>query len=267
MKRRISLRMVFSLVFLISLAGLVLAMGPIAQAQSTQSSSISAEVTEALGRMNKALLSNGVTFQAVTLRAYAGPNGELLHIVHKVKITARRPDRLRVDATGDDGSTKMFYDGAKLVIYGVDRKQYATLPVSGEIENMVDAAESRFGLDMPLADFVSNDPQKTFLAGLSSGVQVGTSTIDGVGCRHFFFSQAPDLEMELWLEDNEKSLPRRLIATYTSLPGRPSFIAELSNWGLSTKPADSEFTFEAPAGVTQVELASGTSEAAGKAAK
>jgi hypothetical protein len=64
--------------------------------------------------------------------------------------------------------------------------------------------------------------------------------------------------MELWLEDNERSLPRRLIVTYESLPGRPRFIAELSNWDF-TGPPDTAFVFQPPAGVTQVEMAAGSS--------
>ena len=80
-------------------------------------------------------------------------------------------------------------------------------------------------------------------------------TIDGVRCNHFFFVQAADdLELELWLEDNERALPRRFVVTYRSLPGRPIFIAELSDWDFSIQAPDSDFVFQPPAGVTQVEL-------------
>ena len=60
--------------------------------------------------------------------------------------------------------------------------------------------------------------------------------------------------MELWVEDNERALPRRVFITYRSLPGHPTFLAELSDWDLSIHPTDAEFTFQPPAGVTQVEI-------------
>ena len=208
-----------------------------------------------LGRMNKTLLANDFSFESHTLRAYAGPNGELLHIAHQIKTVVRRPDRLLVDATGDDGSTKMFFDGIDLVVYSVDGKQYVRIHAPGKIEEMVDVAESRLGVDFPLADFMSSDPQKAFLAGVTTGGQVGTATIDGIRCRHFFFVQPPDLEIELWLEDSDKALPRRLVVTYQTLPGRPRFIAELSNWDFSSHHPDTDFVFQPPAGVKQVELA------------
>jgi hypothetical protein len=256
MRNRNSFWVRFALVFSGSLAGFLLAVGPTARAQNPQDTAISADASEMLGCMSKALLANDFSFESRTLRAYAGPNGELLHIAHKTRTTVRRPDRLLVDATGDDGSTKMFYDGIDLVIYSVEGKQYARVHASGSIEQMLDVAESHLGVDFPLADFLSNDPQKSTLTGITSGGQVGTATIDGVRCRHLFFIQSPDLELELWLEDNDRALPRRLVVTYQSLPGRPRFFAELSNWDFSSHHADTDFVFQPPPGVVQVELAS-----------
>lgn len=98
----------------------------------------------------------------------------------------------------------------------------------------------KMGVDFPLADFVTDAPDKAFLFGVTSGQQVGLATIDGIVCRHLLFAQPPGLELELWVENNERSLPRRLIVTYRSEAGEPSFIAELSDWNLDihrTPPA------------------------------
>ena len=225
-----------------------------ARAEDPTAALIGEEANTALARMNKTLMSKEFSFRSHTVRAYVGSNGELLHIAHTAKIVVRRPDRLLVDATGDDGATKMLYDGKTLVVYDVTQKQYASVPAPGNIDAMLDLAENRMGADFPLADLLSGNPEKSVLAGVTSGGQVGTATIDGVSCRHFYFIQAPDLEMELWVEDNERALPRRVFITYRSLPGHPTFLAELSDWDLSIHPTDAEFTFQPPAGVTQVEM-------------
>src|SRR5436309_697632 len=119
MRLRNGLWACLAILILGNLTGL-LAIGPAAHAQSVQSSPVSAEVTEALARMNKTLQAEKFSFRANTTRAYAGPNGELLHIGHKLEIAVHRPDRLLVNAMGDDGSSKMFYDGKNLTVYGVD---------------------------------------------------------------------------------------------------------------------------------------------------
>lgn len=243
------------------------AMVAAARADSPQQAGVSEEASAALARMGKTLMATQFSFNTYAMRAYAGPNGELLHIVHATKTVVRRPDRLLVDVTGDDGSTKMFYDGKTLVAYNVDQKKYVSIPVPGKLEEMVDAAEKSLGTDFPLADLLTDNPEQSILSGITSGGQVGTATIDGVLCRHFFFNQSPDLELELWLEDNDRSLPRRVVVTYRSLPGHPTFVAELSNWDFAIHPTDAEFVFQPPAGAVKVDLTAKSSTTPAPAAK
>jgi hypothetical protein len=215
---------------------------------------LSADVSAAFARMGKALQAKEFSFRSHTTRAYTGPNGELLHISHTAKVVVRRPDRLLVESVGDDGATTMVYDGKNVVLYNVGQKKYVGIPATGSIETVLDVVAQRVGTDFPLADLLTTDPDKSVLAGVTSGGQVGTAMIDGVRCNHYFFIQMPDLDMELWLEDNAKSLPRRVFITYRSMPGRPTFMADLSEWNLSAHPADADFTFKPPAGVEQVAL-------------
>jgi hypothetical protein len=112
----------------------------------------------------------------------------------------------------------------------------------------------KLGVDFPLADFLTNNPDKSFLSGVVTGREVNTVTIDGVPCRHLLFTQPPGIELELWLEKNEKALPRRLVVTYRSEPGQPSVIVEFSDWNFSIHPSDAEFAFQPPDGATRVDL-------------
>ena len=244
-----------ALVLVAGIASLSLSVISTARGESAQETAIGPDALDALTRMGKTLSAKQFSFQSRTLRSYAGPNGEMLHIAHATKTIYNRPDRLLVSVTGDDGSIKILYDGKTLVLYAVEAKQYVSLPVSGGIDKALDLLEERTGTDYPLADLLSDDPEKAVASGITSGGKVGISTIDGVRCNHFFFLQgSDDLDLELWLEDNERALPRRFVATYRSLPGRPIFIAELSNWDFSIQAPDSDFVFQPPAGGTQVEL-------------
>ena len=76
-------------------------------------------------------------------------------------------------------------------------------------------------VDFPLADFVTDAPDKSFLSGVTSGREINTVTIDGVPCRHLLFTQPPGIELELWIEKNDTAVPRRLIVTYRSEPAQP----------------------------------------------
>jgi len=183
------------------------------------------------------------------------------------KVTVRRPDRMMIDLTGDDGATKLYYNGKTVVIYGVETKKYVTTPAPVSIQAMIEKNVGNGSLDFPLADFLTSAPDKSFLAGIKSGSEVTTVTIDGVPCRHLLFTQSPGVEIELWVEKNERALPRRLVATWRSEPGQPSFIAEMYDWDLSIHPTDADFTFQPPAGAVQTEAKIPTPAPAPKGAR
>jgi hypothetical protein len=227
---------------------------PAGHTASPPKPAISEDARAAVAQMGRSLLATQFSFQAHTLRVYADTNGELLHIAHSTKVTVRRPDRLAIAVTGDDGSTKLFYNGRTVVLFGVETKQYSSLPVPNTIQGMMKEVMGRLGVDFPLADFLTENPAKSFLYGVTSGRYVNTVTIDGVLCRHLLFLQPPGVELELWLEKNDRSLPRRLIVTYRDLPGQPNFVAELSDWDFSIQPTDADFEFQPPAGAKEVAL-------------
>ena len=217
---------------------------------------LSEEASAALMRMGQTLRgAEQFSFQARTIRVYADANGQPLHIFHTLKVVVHRPNRMLVDVSGDDGSSKLVFDGKTAVIYSAAQKKYASIPVpEGTIQAMMKEAMGRLGVDFPLADFLTEAPDKAFLAGISSGRVVDTVTIDGSPYLHLFFSQPPGIELELWLAKDNQSLPRRLIVTYRDLPGQPNFIAEFSDWNLDIHPSDAEFTFQPPADAEQIQL-------------
>ena len=215
---------------------------------------ISEGARSALSRMSATLSAAEYFFQARTIRVSANDGGTLLHIAHEFKVTVRKPDRLLVDGTGDDGPRRLLYNGTETVLALDGGKKYARIPVPTTIEGMIQVVVGHFGVDFPLADFLMESPDRAFLKSVTAGREVGMVTMDGIPCRHFIFSQPPGIDLELWLEANDRSLPRRLIVTYRNLPGAPNFIAEMSNWNFSVHPVDAQFEFSPPEGAERVDF-------------
>jgi hypothetical protein len=217
---------------------------------------ISEEATAALQHMGQTLgAADQFSFQANTIRVYSEANGEPLHIFHTLKVTVHRPNRMLAEISGDDGSAKLFFDGKNATLYSATEKKYVSIPIpEGTIEGMLREAVGRIGVDFPLADFLSDAPNKAFLTGVTAGQVANTVTIDGAPSDHLFFSQPPGIELELWVQKNDQALPQRLIVTYRSLPGEPNFIAEFADWDFNTRPTDADFTFQPPADAVQVAL-------------
>lgn len=215
---------------------------------------IAPEAKNAVQVMGKTLANGGFSFREQTIREYTDANGQPLHIFHSANVLVRRPDRLAVDGTGDDGATKVAYDAKNLTLYSVNTKRYATLAASGPLGKMLAEASKKMGMDFPLADLLAENPDAAFLAGITSGYVVNTVSIDGVQCLHMFFEQPPGIELELWTEKNDQALPRRLIVTYRSIPGEPRFIAMMSGWKTGINPPNSDFELHVPEDATKVEL-------------
>jgi len=245
--------------FAVVLAGMALCAvggGVPALAQTAQSvqPAMGGEAANALLQMGQTLQSKEFSFKAQTIRVFEDADAQPLHIFHTMNVLVRRPDRLAIQVTGDDGSAKLFYDGKTLTVFNAEKNTYASVPAPNNLQEMLKDVVARHNIDFPLADFVAEAPNKAFLTGVTTGREVGTAMIDGKPTRHLFFTQTPGIELELWVDKDEKALPRRLIVTYRLLHGQPSFVAQFSDWNFNVHPSDAEFTFQPPAGATKVEL-------------
>jgi hypothetical protein len=245
--------------YVVLAVGLAMLCGSVAVAAPPPKPTISDDARAAVAQMGKTLLAKEFSFHARTIRPYANENGVLLHIEHDFKITVRRPDRMLIDANGDDGPRKLFYDGKTAVLALDAGSRYATLPVPDTITKMMYVVMGRFRLDFPLADFLTDAPDKAFLHGITSGRVVNKVTIDGVPCVHLVFSQPPGIELELWLEA-DRGVPRRLIVIDNDAPGKPNFTAELSDWDFTVHPADTDFAFTPPNGAKELDFGTVLSE-------
>ncbi|MEI1252383.1 DUF2092 domain-containing protein [Rhizobium aouanii] len=217
---------------------------------------ISDEAATAVAQMGKTLLASDLTITARTISVYLDQSGQPLHIFHTMKITVRRPDRIAVEFTGDDGKHDLFYDGKAASVFLPDSKKYATIPASGDIPSALNEVTTKLDLDFPLSVLFAASPDRVLLNDAMAAWQVGTASIDGVDCRHLFFSQKSGIDLELWVEKNSAATPRRLVVTYPLLQGQPSFVAEFTSWKTQPPLSNSEFTFDPPAGAKKIDLTS-----------
>jgi hypothetical protein len=215
---------------------------------------ISEHASAAVAQMSKTLLAPELSFTARTIHVYLDESGQPLHIFHTMKVVAHRPDRLKVEVTGDDGSYDLFYDGKSVSIFSPDSKTYAVIPAPGGIPSALKAVTEKLNLDLPLTNFFAASPDQPLLRGVVAGWEVGTAKIDGIEFRHLFLYEGAGTDLELWVEKNSAAIPHRLVVTYRSLPGQPNFIAEFTNWDTQAHPSDAVFTFQPPADAKPIEL-------------
>lgn len=224
-------------------------------AQDDKKPKLSEAIMAQVERMGETLRADHYSVRVRTIRVNGERQGEPIHIFHTMKILVDRPNKALIDVNGDDGANKIVFDGKAATLFSAAKNQYATIPIpQGTIQGMIDEMAGKLGVDMPLADLIGDSPTKDFLAGVESGQVINTVMIDGLPYVHLLFHQPPGIFLELWLAKDAPVVPRRLIVTYSQLPGAPRFIAEFSDWSFSGRPATSEFEFQVPQGATPIEL-------------
>jgi hypothetical protein len=193
------------------------------------------------------------SFRARDMMDEVTDSGMKIQLGSTKRIAVRRPDRITAQLVGDGLNERIWYDGRTLSIHDRDENVYAVLEVPDNIDQMIDYVARTFGVVMPLADLLFSDLQESTLRDVWFGFYVGRHDVLGVPCHHLAFRQNA-VDWQIWIEDSDKPLPRKLVITYKSLPGQPEFIAFLDEWNLSPELPDEIFVFTPPTGATKIDM-------------
>ena len=146
------------------------------------------------------------------------------------------------------------YDGKNFTVYAPVLGFYATVPAPPTNREVLDTLYNKFGIALPLEDlFRWNDPDSIRTENLKSGYKLGTATLDGVKTDHYVFREA-EVDWEVWIQQGDQPLPRKVVIVDRTDPTHPTFIARLA-WNVNPPLSDADFTFKPNATDKPVELA------------
>lgn len=178
---------------------------------------------------------------------------------HKVATTktvetqVRRPDRVRMEVQSPKRSRGFWYDGQSLTLLDRVGNLYGTVAVPASIDQVIDAANDQFGINLPLEDLLVNDPYASATAGIQGGAYFGRVEVLGTPCQHIAFS-TDRVDWQLWIEDGPKPLPRKLVITYKQEANAPQYTAIFSDWKLKSGLPDKIFVFTPPKGSARIDI-------------
>ena len=162
-----------------------------------------------------------------------------------------RPNRLKVDVSGDIKNRAYYFDGAQFTIVAKDLNVYARKPVSGNLHDFATRLLDE-GVDMPLIDFLYNGAAGDLLDDVRVGKVVGDTVIDGETVTHLAFRQ-PDVDWQLWVSQGAQALPRKILITTRYEVGDPQYQAVM-RWNSQPKIAASDFSYTPAKGFTEIKV-------------
>lgn len=167
-------------------------------------------------------------------------------------IVQRRPDRLRAEVTSDLQQRLYLYDGASFTLFARRVNYYATIPAPANLGELTDTLDEKYGLEVPLVDLFYWGGERA-RPSLTSAIDVGPSQVEGVTCEHYAFRQ-DGVDWQLWIQQGDYPLPRKLVITTTSDEAHPQF-SSVMTWNLAPSYNDAAFKFVPPADARKIVFA------------
>ncbi len=178
--------------------------------------------------------------------------GEKLQLNSYATVLMERPSRVHMTRRGKFADVELFYDGAKLTLYGKTANAYFQKDLAGSTDDAMAALESGIGLDLPGADLLLAAPYDALAGGVTSSGYYGKAYIQGIECHHLAFRKA-NVDWQIWIKAGGEPLPMKYVITTKWLTGAPEYSVQLSNWNTKPVVAAGEFTFVPPKGAARLQ--------------
>jgi hypothetical protein len=169
-----------------------------------------------------------------------------------VDMIAERPNHLRVEVINDKQQRMYFDDGKTFTVWARRTNYYATMPAPPTLRELADTLKDQYNLELPVADLFYWGDSKTTVD-LIGASDIGASQVDGTTCEHYTYRQ-DGADWQLWIQQGDYPLPRKLVITTTTDPARPRFTSVMT-WNLAPSYNDAAFTFDPPKDAKRIKLA------------
>lgn len=190
-------------------------------------------------------------------------SGLLAQRAAKLTLLAQRPSGLRAHFKSDTEERTMWYNGTTVNVVDLDDKVHVAVPVPDKIGPALDHLMDHYGISIPLSDFLFENPYEALTSDVDRAHYMGMSQVNGIPCHHLVFSQEA-VDWQLWIEDGDRPIPRKLVIVYKNDVGVPHYMATLTGVKLQDPLPDDAFNPEIPEGVTSMDVLDLAPEATSK---
>jgi len=166
------------------------------------------------------------------------------------------PDKLLIRSQGDRGERSIYYNGETLTYYSMENNQFASLPFSAPIVEMIDTVNKMYGIDFPAADFFYPSFVDDILSESKNLIYLGMTKVDGKDCFHIAGTTA-DKTFQFWISDDALTLPLKMVIVYTNRDMNPQYEAVLSDWQINPVLPPALFEFMTPPKAKKIKMARG----------
>jgi len=177
--------------------------------------------------------------------------GLMVSNADEVKVTIDRPDSLHITSFDGIETRELIFHQEMLTVFDSEKGFYAQASIPSGVDAALEFALEELDIEAPLMDFILRD-QLTQLINSQETVIYLTdkARVAGVDCHHIAI-RGPETDVQVWVEEGDKPLPRKVMLTSKWAGGSPRFIANLA-WLTEPELDPGIFEFKAPEGSTNI---------------
>jgi len=172
----------------------------------------------------------------------------------EVKVSIDRPGSLHISSFDGQLHKELYFHDGTLTVFNSENKFYAQASIPKEIEAAMEFALEELEVEAPLMDLIYQDASAHLISSQETILYLtDKARIAGTNCHHIAI-RGPELDVQLWVEEGDRPVPRKIMMTSKWEGGSPRFTANLM-WDSDPDFGQEIFEFTAPEGSINIGFA------------
>ena len=197
------------------------------QEASDPPSELDEKATAVLREMSEAVIGAQMfIIEATYAMDSVQADGRKLQFENLVTATVKRPDKLKLQESGDLTNRTLWKDSKNVTIVDLDHNVHSMIEFSGSVDEMMKELELKYNMSLVFSDLLAKDPYEAMISHASTAEYVGLHSVEEIECHHLSFTH-DDLDWQIWIDAGDEPAPRKLVLTYKNAPGQPQFTGRI----------------------------------------
>jgi len=223
----------------------------IAQAGGVQQDAKAIEVLKQMSVYKSSL--DQVVIEGVTFTDARLGGGLIVSNAEEVSVSIKRPGSMRITSSDGETTKGFYFHNGMFTFFNSAKNLYGQADIPKEIEAAIDYALNKLGIEAPLMDMLYKDAATHLITSTETILYLtDKARVGGVDCHHLAIRGA-EADVQLWVEEGERPVTRKIVISSKWEGGSPRFIANLE-WDTSPDFKPGMFDFNAPEGATKIEF-------------
>lgn len=231
------------------LAGLVATGVASAEGPGVRRDAQAIEVLKSMSAFNESL--DRFTIESISLTDARLGAGLMVTNTTEVKVSIDRPGSAHISSFDGVNIKELYFHDGLFTVYNSEKSYYAQAKIPKDLDAALEFTMEELEVEAPLMDLMYRNASAHWIGGQETIMYLtNKARVAAVDCHHLAIRGA-ESDVQLWVQEGDQPLLRKIMITSKWEGGSPRFIANLE-WDPNPDFDDKEFRFKVPDGAVNI---------------